>query len=100
MEHDYLRTLFQRGTQVRVFVSNGFQLKGRIDDIGENGIIRQHGQMNFTLAATCRDTDMIERASFYAKRTAEADPELKEETNRRAAKQLERFVKEFGNTQN
>ena len=76
------------------------EMRGPGDFIGENGIIRQHGQMNFTLAATCRDTDMIERASYYAKRTAADDPELTEEINRRAAKQLGRFVKEFGNTQN
>lgn len=76
------------------------EMRGPGDFIGENGIIRQHGQMNFTLAATCRDTDMIERASFYAKRTAADDPELAEDVNRRAAKQLERFVKELGNTQN
>jgi len=76
------------------------EMRGPGDFIGENGIIRQHGQMNFTLAATCRDTNLIERASFYAKRTAEADPELTEDVNRRAAKQLGRFVKEFGNTQN
>ncbi len=76
------------------------EMRGPGDFIGENGIIRQHGQMNFTLAATCRDTDLIERASFYAKRTAADDPELSEDVNRRAAKQLGRFVKEFGNTQN
>lgn len=76
------------------------EMRGPGDFIGENGIIRQHGQMNFTLAATCRDTNMIERASFYAKRTAADDPDLAEEVNRRAAKQLERFVKDLGNMQN
>ncbi len=76
------------------------EMRGPGDFIGENGIIRQHGQMNFTLAATCRDTNLIERASFYAKRTAADDPELSDEVNRRAAKQLGRFVKEFGNVQN
>lgn len=76
------------------------ELRGPGDFIGQNGIIRQHGQMNFTLAATCRDTELIERASFYAKRTAADDPELESETNRRARKQLERFVKDFSGTQN
>ena len=76
------------------------EMRGPGDFLGDNGIIRQHGQMNFTLAATCRDTNLIERASFYAKRTAADDPELSEDANRRAAKQLGRFVKEFGNTQN
>lgn len=76
------------------------EMRGPGDFIGDNGIIRQHGQINFTLAATCRDTTMIERASFYAKRTAADDPDLAEEVNRRAAKQLERFVKDLGNTQN
>lgn len=76
------------------------EMRGPGDFIGDNGIIRQHGQMNFTLAATCRDTAMIERASFYAKRTAADDPELLEDANRRAAKQLERFIKDIGNTQN
>ncbi len=76
------------------------ELRGPGDFIGQNGIIRQHGQMNFTLAATCRDTDLIERASFYAKRTATDDPAMEHEANRRARKELERFVKDFSGTQN
>ncbi|MGN1346419.1 MAG: ATP-dependent DNA helicase RecG, partial [Eubacteriales bacterium] len=61
------------------------EMRGPGDFLSESGIIRQHGQMNFTLAATCRDPVMMERASFYAKRTAASDPELQEEHNRRAA---------------
>ncbi len=87
--------------------SDGFQIaeydlemRGPGDFIGEGGIIRQHGQMNFTLAASCRDTTMMERASYYAKRTASSDPELMEEQNKRAARQLERLIKSVGNTQN
>lgn len=76
------------------------ELRGPGDFIGANGVIRQHGQMNFTLAAACRDTALIERASYYAGRTAASDPELKEQNNRRAARQLERFTAELGNVEN
>jgi len=39
MDQNYLRQLFNSHTLVRVFITNGFQLKGYIDDIGDNAII-------------------------------------------------------------
>lgn len=76
------------------------EMRGPGDFLGENGVIRQHGQMNFTLAATCRDANLIERASYYAKRTASDDPDLSKAENRRAATQLERFVKNVDSIRN
>lgn len=76
------------------------EMRGPGDFLGENGVIRQHGQMNFTLAATCRDANLIERASYYAKKTAADDPELANPVNRRAAMQLERFVKNIDGIRN
>lgn len=78
--------------------SDGFEIaeydlkqRGPGDFIGDNGTIRQHGEMNFRLAASCRDTDLIERAAFYAKRTAAEDPRLEKEENRMAALKLEAY---------
>lgn len=39
MEREYLMGLFRAGRPVRIFVSNGFQLRGRISDVGEAGLI-------------------------------------------------------------
>lgn len=39
MEMNYLRDLLHSGTTVKVIVTNGFQLVGYIDDIGEKAII-------------------------------------------------------------
>ena len=39
MEKDYLDELFRTGRQVRIFVTNGYQLRGRIDDVGMEGLI-------------------------------------------------------------
>jgi ATP-dependent DNA helicase RecG len=57
------------------------ELRGPGDFIGSSSGIRQHGEVGLRLAATCRDTALIERAAYYARRTAEADPELKKTEN-------------------
>jgi len=52
------------------------ELRGPGDFISESGMIRQHGQMEFRLAASCRDTEMLEEAAALAKRTISEDPGL------------------------
>lgn len=64
------------------------EMRGPGDFFNETGDIRQHGQMNFRLAAACRDTHLIERASFYANRTVAEDPTLEKEENRAVAVRL------------
>ena len=64
------------------------ELRGPGDFIGSASAIRQHGEVGLRLAATCRDTTLIERAAYYARRTAEADPELKKEENIPTASRL------------
>lgn len=76
------------------------QMRGPGDFFNENGAIRQHGQMNFTLAAACRDTHMIERASYYANRTIADDPMLTKEENQAAAVRLAEFGKKTEKTAN
>ncbi|MBQ4354385.1 MAG: ATP-dependent DNA helicase RecG [Clostridia bacterium] len=76
------------------------ELRGPGDFFSENGEIRQHGQMNFRLAAACRDPHMIERAAFYANRTAADDPGLEKEENQPAAKRLADFLKRTEKTTN
>ena len=56
--------------------------------------------MNFRLAAACRDPAMIERASFYARRAAEEDPNLEKPENRRLASRLAVFTRKTEKTQN
>ena len=58
-------------------------MRGPGDFFGEGGAIRQHGQMNMRLASACRDTKLIERASYYAKKTLDDDPELAKNANLR-----------------
>ena len=74
--------------------------RGPGDFFAENGGIRQHGQANFRLAALCRDPEMIERASFYARRTAEDDPALEKPENRRLRARLAAFGRKTEKTQN
>ena len=76
------------------------QMRGPGDFFNETGAIRQHGQMNFRLAAVCRDAEMIERASFYARRTAEEDPGLVKPENRPVAERLAEFGRKTEKTQN
>ena len=74
--------------------------RGPGDFFTENGGIRQHGQANFRLAALCRDPEMIERASYYARRTAEDDPGLDKPENRRLRARLAEFGEKTEKTQN
>ena len=74
--------------------------RGPGDFFSECGPIRQHGQMNFRLAAACRDPEMIERASFYARQTAEDDPGLVKPENRRIRERLMEFGQKTEKTQN
>lgn len=76
------------------------EIRGPGDFFNETGAIRQHGQMNFRLAAACRDPAMIERASFYARRAAEEDPNLEKPENRRLASRLAVFTRKTEKTQN
>ena len=76
------------------------ELRGPGDFFNETGVIRQHGQMNFRLAAACRDPVMIERASFYARKTAEEDPAFEKPENRRLAARLAAFSRKTEKTQN
>ena len=76
------------------------ELRGPGDFFNETGAIRQHGQMNFRLAAACRDPQMIERASYYARRTAEDDPSLTRPSNEPAARRLAFFTRRTEKTQN
>ena len=75
-------------------------MRGPGDFFGENGAVRQHGQMSLRLAATCRDTKLIEAASEYAKRTLKADPELKKPENEKLADMLGGFEVRAGKTAN
>lgn len=68
------------------------EMRGPGDFIGENGVIRQHGQMVFSLAASCRDKNLIERASYYAGITAGDDPELVKNNNQQARYRLKRVI--------
>ena len=76
------------------------EMRGPGDFFSDTGMIRQHGQITFRLAAACRDTDMIERAAFYAKKTVAEDPDLSSERNRETARRLEMFSKKSKNTNN
>lgn len=76
------------------------EMRGPGDFFSDTGMIRQHGQVTFRLAAACRDTAMIERAAFYAKKTAVEDPNLSSEQNRETALRLEVFSKKSKNTIN
>ena len=74
--------------------------RGPGDFFAENGGIRQHGQANFRLAAVCRDPELIERASYYARRTAEDDPGLEKPGNRHIRARLAEFGSKTEKTQN
>ncbi|MBR4204153.1 MAG: ATP-dependent DNA helicase RecG [Clostridia bacterium] len=76
------------------------ELRGPGDFFSEAGAIRQHGQMNFRLAAACRDPVMIERASYYAKRTVEDDPALARPENAETARRLAALGRKEGKIQN
>jgi len=93
--------------KVTVFLADGFEIaeydlamRGPGDFFNETGEIRQHGQMNFRLAAACRDPHMIERASFYANRTIADDPTLDKVENQSVAARLSEFMKKTDRTAN
>ena len=56
--------------------------------------------MNFRLAAACRDPHVIERASYYARKTAEDDPGLDKPENARLRERLGEFGRRTEKTQN
>ncbi len=76
------------------------KLRGPGDFFQETGAIRQHGQLNFRLAAVCRDPEMIERASYYARKTAEEDPGLIKPENARLRERLGAFGRKTEKIQN
>lgn len=76
------------------------ELRGPGDFFGESGTIRQHGQMSLRLAATCRDTVLIERASYYANKTLADDPHLIKESNRKISDKLSELEKLSKHTMN
>jgi len=76
------------------------QMRGPGDFFGESGTIRQHGQMSLRLAATCRDTALIERASYYANKTLADDPHLTKESNRKINDKLAALEKMSEHTLN
>ena len=75
-------------------------MRGPGDFFGEGGTVRQHGQMSLRLASACRDISLIEKASFYAKRTLEADPTLSKPENARIKAMISDFDERTGKTAN
>ncbi|MBQ2727332.1 MAG: ATP-dependent DNA helicase RecG [Clostridia bacterium] len=76
------------------------ELRGPGDFFSDAGVIRQHGQMSDALTSACRDTGLIERASFYAKRTAQDDPKLEKPENRETLIRLTRMAEKSNHTVN
>lgn len=74
--------------------------RGPGDFFNESGMIRQSGEMNFKLASSCTDANLIERASHYAKKTAESDPDLTSAENKHLSAQLSHFNKKTAKTTN
>lgn len=74
--------------------------RGPGDFFSDNGIIRQSGEIDLALASACTDTSMIEKASYYAEKTAAEDPTLSLEKNKLLRRQLARFIKNTSKTQN
>ncbi len=76
------------------------ELRGPGDFFSDAGVIRQHGQMSDALTSACRDTNLIERASFYAKRTAQDDPKLEKPENRETVLRLTKMAARSNHTVN
>jgi len=76
------------------------ELRGPGDFFSDAGVIRQHGQMSDALTSACRDTGLIERASFYARRTAQDDPKLEKPGNLETARRLEKMAARSNHTVN
>ena len=68
------------------------ELRGPGDFIGSASSIRQHGEVGLRLAATCRDTSLIDKAAHHARRTAEIDPQLTRDENKVVAERLLEYV--------
>lgn len=75
-------------------------MRGPGDFFGEGGAVRQHGQMSMRLASACRDTDLIEKAAYYAKRTLGEDAELTKPENAKLRTLLGSFEERAGKTAN
>ncbi len=78
--------------------SDGFEIaeydleqRGPGDFLSDSGIIRQSGELNLNLASSCTDTEMIEKAAYYAEKIASEDPYLKNEKYKELRIQLKRF---------
>ncbi len=76
------------------------ELRGPGDFFNESGVIRQSGQMNFTLASSCTDSHIMEKASAYAKKTLEDDPQLESPENKVLTFRLSDFSKKTEKTSN
>ena len=74
--------------------------RGPGDFFSDSGIIRQSGEIDLSLAASCTDTDMIEKAAYYAKKITADDPALTSEKNKALRRQLTRFNKKTSKTNN
>lgn len=74
--------------------------RGPGDFFSDSGMIRQSGEIDLGLAASCTDTEIIEKASCYAKTIVEKDPTLSDEKNKAMRRQLARFIKSKSKTQN
>lgn len=74
--------------------------RGPGDFFSDSGIIRQSGEIDLSLAASCTDTDMIEKAAYYAKKITSDDPALTSEKNKALRRQLTRFNKKTSKTNN
>ena len=87
--------------------SDGFKIaeydleqRGPGDFLSDSGIIRQSGELNLNLASSCTDTDMIEKAAYYAEKIACDDPYLKDERYTELRAQLKRFIGKSSKTLN
>lgn len=73
--------------------------RGPGDFLGSDSI-KQHGRMRLTLAAGCRDTDLIEKAVVLARETVADDPELSKPENARLAEKVRELLRLSENTAN
>lgn len=67
--------------------------RGPGDFFSDSGIIRQSGEIDLSLAASCTDTDMIEKAAYYAKKITADDPALTSEKNKALRRRLRDLTK-------
>lgn len=74
--------------------------RGPGDLFSENGVMRQHGESAFTMAANCTDTALVALAADMASRVLSSDPKLEREENAGILKACERFISRSENTMN